>query len=199
MGAVSNSRTTEYSQTADKPKLVRRFAFSKPEVLQKTSGFFYFTKKERSKCTSPARRPSTAWRPSCSDRPVEINEAAAGSVGCIRSAKRTAIAGSASTTEKRKAALSQSGVIRRKEISMRKTVTELAMPEQSQRLIRLAPYTRVSSGSDDQLHSFAAQVKYYTGSARCRTSGTCGDTFNLPRRRSFSDMRAAAFFLSESP
>ena len=49
MGAVSNSRTTEYSQTADKPKLVRRFAFSKPEVLQKTSGFFYFTKKERSK------------------------------------------------------------------------------------------------------------------------------------------------------
>ena len=51
---------------------------------------------------------------------------------------------------------------RRKEISMRKTVTELAMPEQGQRLIRLAPYTRVSSGSDDQLHSFAAQVKYYT-------------------------------------
>ena len=45
---------------------------------------------------------------------------------------------------------------------MRKTVTELAMPEQGQRLIRLAPYTRVSSGSDDQLHSFAAQVKYYT-------------------------------------
>lgn len=85
-------------------KLVRRFAFYKPEVLQKTSGFFYFTKKERSKCTSPARHPSTAWRPSCSDRPVEINGAAAGSVGCIRSAKRTAIAGSASTTEKRKAA-----------------------------------------------------------------------------------------------
>lgn len=45
---------------------------------------------------------------------------------------------------------------------MRKTVTELAMPEQGQRLIRLAPYTQVSSGSDDQLHSFAAQVKYYT-------------------------------------
>lgn len=64
LGAVSNSRTTEYSQTADKPKLVRRFAFSKPEVLQKTSGFFYFTKKERSECTSPARHPSTVWRPS---------------------------------------------------------------------------------------------------------------------------------------
>lgn len=45
---------------------------------------------------------------------------------------------------------------------MRKTVTELVMPEQSQRLIQLAPYTRVSSGSDDQLHSFAAQVKCYT-------------------------------------
>lgn len=85
-------------------KLVRRFAFSKPEVLQKTSGFFHFTKKERSKCTSPARHPSTAWRPSCSDRPVEISGAAVGSVGCIHSTKRTAIAGSASTTEKRKAA-----------------------------------------------------------------------------------------------
>ena len=85
-------------------KLVRCFAFSKPEVLQMTSGFFYFTKKERSKCTSPARHPSTVWRPSCSDRPAEANGAAAGSVGCIHSAKRTAIAGSASTTEKRKAA-----------------------------------------------------------------------------------------------
>ena len=85
-------------------KLVRRFAFYKPEVLQKTSGFFYFTKKERSKCTSPTRHPSTAWRPSCSDRPVEISGAAAGSVGRINSTKRTAIAGSASTTEKRKAA-----------------------------------------------------------------------------------------------
>ena len=86
-------------------KLVRRFAFSKPEVLQKTSGFLHFTKKERSQCTSPARHPSTAWRPSCSDRPVEINGAAAESAGRIHLTKRTAIAGSASTTEKRKAAL----------------------------------------------------------------------------------------------
>ena len=50
LGAVSNSRTTEYSQTAAKPKLIRRFALPKPEVLQKTPGPFYFTKKEWSKC-----------------------------------------------------------------------------------------------------------------------------------------------------
>lgn len=78
--------------------------FPKPEVLQKTSGFFYFTKKEQSKCTSPARHPSTAWRPSCSDRPAETNGVAAESAGRIHSTKRIAIAGSASTTEKRKAA-----------------------------------------------------------------------------------------------
>ena len=85
-------------------KLVRRFTFSKPEVLQKTSGFFYFTKKEQSKCTSPARHPSTVWRPSCSDHPSETNGAVAGSTVRIHSAKRTVLAGSASTTEKRKAA-----------------------------------------------------------------------------------------------
>ena len=85
-------------------KLVRRFTFSKPEVLQKTSGFFYFTKKEQSKCTSPTRHLSTVWRPSCSDHPSETNGAVAGSTVRIHSAKRTVLAGSASTTEKRKAA-----------------------------------------------------------------------------------------------
>ena len=70
----------------------------------KDFGLFLFHEKERSKCISQVYLPSTAWRPSCSDHPVETNEAEAGSAGCIHSAKRTAIAGSASTTEKRKAA-----------------------------------------------------------------------------------------------
>jgi len=45
---------------------------------------------------------------------------------------------------------------------MRKTITELAWQEKPQQLIRLAPYARVSSDSEDQRHSFAVQVKYYT-------------------------------------
>ena len=45
---------------------------------------------------------------------------------------------------------------------MGKTITELTAGKQEQRILRLAPYTRVSSNSEDQLHSFAAQVKYYT-------------------------------------
>lgn len=45
---------------------------------------------------------------------------------------------------------------------MRKTITELTSGKQEQRILRLAPYTRVSSNSEDQLHSFAAQVKHYT-------------------------------------
>lgn len=45
---------------------------------------------------------------------------------------------------------------------MGKTITELTAEKQEQRILRLAPYTRVSSNSEDQLHSFAAQVKHYT-------------------------------------
>ena len=45
---------------------------------------------------------------------------------------------------------------------MGKTITELTAGKQEQRILRLAPYTRVSSNSEDQLHSFAAQVKHYT-------------------------------------
>ena len=45
---------------------------------------------------------------------------------------------------------------------MGKTITELTAPKKAERLIRLAPYCRVSSDSEDQQHSFAAQVKYYT-------------------------------------
>lgn len=59
-------------------------------------------------------------------------------------------------------AVIQKRKIRRKENSMGKTITELTAGKQEQRILRLAPYTRVSSNSEDQLHSFAAQVKYYT-------------------------------------
>ena len=45
---------------------------------------------------------------------------------------------------------------------MMKTITELTIPKKEEKLIRLAPYIRVSSNSDDQLLSFAAQVRYYT-------------------------------------
>lgn len=43
-----------------------------------------------------------------------------------------------------------------------KTITELTIQKKETKLIRLAPYIRVSSDSDDQLHSFAAQVRHYT-------------------------------------
>lgn len=45
---------------------------------------------------------------------------------------------------------------------MEKTITELTRQEKPQQLVRLAPYARVSSDSEDQRHSFAVQVKYYT-------------------------------------
>lgn len=44
------------------------------------------------------------------------------------------------------------------------TVTELKAPETEETekpKIRLAPYCRVSSPSEDQLHSFAAQIRHY--------------------------------------
>ncbi len=49
MGAVSNSRTTKYSQTADKPKLVRRFAFSQARSFAKDFGLFLFHEKGATK------------------------------------------------------------------------------------------------------------------------------------------------------
>lgn len=51
---------------------------------------------------------------------------------------------------------------------MGKTITELTAGKQEQRILRLAPYTRVSSNSEDQLHSFAAQVKHYTAAGKYR-------------------------------
>ncbi len=48
---------------------------------------------------------------------------------------------------------------------MQTTVTELKAPETAdvaKAKIRLAPYCRVSSPPEDQLHSFAAQIRHYT-------------------------------------
>ena len=42
------------------------------------------------------------------------------------------------------------------------TVITIPALNQSEKVIRTAAYCRVSSNSDDQLHSFAAQVKHYT-------------------------------------
>ena len=42
------------------------------------------------------------------------------------------------------------------------TVTEItAAKKKNDEPIRLAAYCRVSSNSEDQLHSFAAQIRYY--------------------------------------
>lgn len=41
-------------------------------------------------------------------------------------------------------------------------ITEITAPRDEARTLRLAAYCRVSSASEDQLHSFAAQIKYYT-------------------------------------
>ncbi len=43
-----------------------------------------------------------------------------------------------------------------------KTITEITSRQQDAEIIRLAAYCRVSSDSEDQLHSFAAQIRYYT-------------------------------------
>ena len=41
------------------------------------------------------------------------------------------------------------------------TVTDISREPQKPKVIRLAAYCRVSSKSADQLHSFAAQIRYY--------------------------------------
>ena len=43
-----------------------------------------------------------------------------------------------------------------------KTITEITRKKPTETQIRLAAYCRVSSDSSDQLHSFAAQIKYYS-------------------------------------
>lgn len=60
---------------------------------------------------------------------------------------------------------------------MTKTITELTSQKQTNRMIRLAPYARVSSNSEDQLHSFAAQVRYYTDYTRNHPGYTLVDVY----------------------
>ena len=49
-----------------------------------------------------------------------------------------------------------------KEKEQMKTITEITQQKPTPPQIRLAAYCRVSSDSSDQLHSFAAQIKYYS-------------------------------------
>lgn len=49
-----------------------------------------------------------------------------------------------------------------KEKEQMKTITEITRQKPAPPQIRLAAYCRVSSDSSDQLHSFAAQIKYYS-------------------------------------
>lgn len=101
-----NSRTTEYlhrRQTSHK-KLVCRFLLPAARSLQKTSGFFHFTKKERSKCILPTPLPSIVWKRLCKSRPAAANEAAAETAAHKNIQRKTATADFASTTEKRMAA-----------------------------------------------------------------------------------------------
>lgn len=41
-------------------------------------------------------------------------------------------------------------------------ITEITTEKQNKKVIRLAAYCRVSSSSDDQIHSFATQIRYYS-------------------------------------
>lgn len=46
-------------------------------------------------------------------------------------------------------------------------ITEItSVRQQTAERLRLAPYCRVSSDSDDQRHSFAAQIRYYSDYAK---------------------------------
>lgn len=55
----------------------------------------------------------------------------------------------------------QGNPLRKGEMQM-KTITEITRQKPTPPQIRLAAYCRVSSDSSDQLHSFAAQIKYYS-------------------------------------
>ncbi len=47
-------------------------------------------------------------------------------------------------------------------------VIEIPTIERERKILRVAPYCRVSSNSDDQLHSYAAQIDYYTRQVNAR-------------------------------
>ncbi len=47
-----------------------------------------------------------------------------------------------------------------------KTITDITPVQQKKEKVRLAAYCRVSSKSQDQLHSYATQIRYYADYVR---------------------------------
>ena len=57
-------------------------------------------------------------------------------------------------------------------------ITEItSTKKQTAERLRLAPYCRVSSDSTDQLHSFAAQIRYYSDYAKKHPEYTLVDIY----------------------
>lgn len=69
-----------------------------------------------------------------------------------------------------------------------KAITEITSSQQTANVIRLAPYCRVSSDSEDQLHSFAAQIQYYTEyAAQSADIGNKLTGLRIERRKKLSE------------
>ena len=71
---------------------------------------------------------------------------------------------------------------------MQKTVVTIEPSVQAKQILRVAAYCRVSSDSSDQLHSFAAQVQYYT---RYITSNECMELVDIYADEGISGTRTA--------
>ncbi len=63
-----------------------------------------------------------------------------------------------------------------------KNITEITAKQQETKIIRLAAYCRVSSDSEDQLHSFAAQIRYYTEYTKRNSGYRFVDIYPISRR-----------------
>ena len=72
------------------------------------------------------------------------------------------------------------------------TVTDISREPQKPEIIRLAAYCRVSSKSTDQLHSFAAQIRYYKDYER-KNPHLCSRSMSLLSRPSSSPVRRPVF------
>lgn len=61
-------------------------------------------------------------------------------------------------------------LLQKKQTELRKgekmNITEITTDKQKKKIVRLAAYCRVSSSSDDQIHSFATQIRYYSEYAK---------------------------------
>ena len=63
-------------------------------------------------------------------------------------------------------------------------ITEItSVRQQTAERLRLAPYCRVSSDSDDQRHSFAAQIRYYSDYAKRHPEYELADIYALREPR----------------